>query len=103
MVEKNPLSNLSYTNKDFQEIYPELLNYVKNISYKWDPTISNESDPGLPAACTPDRNAWKWLPYSMLFQPGQYHSVENHPAEPDSNAVPSPPPPFRKQILFISN
>ena len=42
MVEKNPLSNLSYTNKDFQEIYPELLNYVKNISYKWDPTISNE-------------------------------------------------------------
>ena len=47
MVEKNPLSNLSYTNKDFQEIYPELLNYVKNISYKWDPTISNESDPGV--------------------------------------------------------
>ena len=47
MAEKNPLNNLSYTNKDFQSIYPELLNVVKKLSYKWDPTVSNESDPGV--------------------------------------------------------
>lgn len=41
------LSNLSYTNKDFQTIYPELLELVKSISYKWDPTVSNETDPGV--------------------------------------------------------
>ena len=43
----NPLSNLSYINKDFQVIYPELLNVVKKLAYKWDPTISDESDPGV--------------------------------------------------------
>lgn len=43
----NPLSNISYVNKDFQSIYPELLDLVKKISYKWDPTISDESDPGV--------------------------------------------------------
>lgn len=43
----NPLDNLSYTNKDFQTIYPELLDTVKKLTYKWDPTISNESDPGV--------------------------------------------------------
>lgn len=44
--EKN-LSNLSYTNKDFQTIYPELLDLVSKISYKWDPSVSDESDPGV--------------------------------------------------------
>lgn len=43
----NPLSAISYTNKDFQTIYPELLETVKKLTYKWDPTISNESDPGV--------------------------------------------------------
>lgn len=43
----NPLSNQNYINKDFQSIYPELLELVKQLSYKWDPTISNESDPGV--------------------------------------------------------
>lgn len=43
----NPLSPLSYTNKDFRDIYPELLKLVKKLTYKWDPTISNESDPGV--------------------------------------------------------
>lgn len=43
----NPLDNTSYINKDFQTIYPELLDLVKKLSYKWDPTISNESDPGV--------------------------------------------------------
>lgn len=43
----NPLSNLSYTQKDFQTIYPELLDLVKKLTLKWDPSISNESDPGV--------------------------------------------------------
>lgn len=41
------LSNLSYTNKDFVSIYPELLDLAKKISPKWDPSQTNESDPGL--------------------------------------------------------
>lgn len=41
------LSNLSYTNKDFGQIYPELLDLAKKISYKWDPSLSDESDPGV--------------------------------------------------------
>ena len=43
----NELSNLSYTNKDFNSIYVELLEYAKKLSYKWDPTSSDESDPGV--------------------------------------------------------
>ncbi len=43
----NELSNLSYTNKDFSQIYPELLDLVSKISYKWDPALSDESDPGV--------------------------------------------------------
>ena len=38
---------MSYTNKDFQTIYPELLEVAKNLAKNWDPTISNESDPGV--------------------------------------------------------
>ena len=41
------LSNVSYTNKDFFDIYPELLQLAKRLSSKWDPTVSNESDPGV--------------------------------------------------------
>lgn len=41
------LSNTSYTNKEFNDIYPELLEKAKDLSYKWDPTVSNESDPGV--------------------------------------------------------
>ena len=40
------ISNESYTNKDFISIYPELLNIFKQISPKYDPSLSNESDPG---------------------------------------------------------
>ncbi len=43
----NNIANTSYTNKDFRTIYPELLDLVKKLSNKWDPTISNESDPGV--------------------------------------------------------
>ena len=41
------IQGLSYTNKDFESIYPELLDLVKVLTYKWDPSISNESDPGV--------------------------------------------------------
>lgn len=44
---RNELSTLTYTNKDFNSIYEELLEYARAISYKWDPTASNESDPGV--------------------------------------------------------
>ena len=47
MDNSNLISNLSYTNKDFQSIYPELLDTVKKISNRWDPSQSNESDPGV--------------------------------------------------------
>lgn len=91
----NPLSNLSYTNKDFQTIYPEMLDLVKKLTYRWDPSISNESDPGVillklnaliadknnynidknilecfPASVTQDRNArqiFEQLGYNMKW------------------------------------
>ena len=44
---KNPLSPISYTNKDFESVYIELLDLVKKLTYKWDPSLSNESDPGV--------------------------------------------------------
>ena len=40
------ISSMSYTEKDFIRIYPELLDIIKKISPKWDPSTSNESDPG---------------------------------------------------------
>lgn len=43
----NPLQSLSYTNKDFVSIYTELLDLTKELAATWDPTISNESDPGV--------------------------------------------------------
>lgn len=41
------ISNKSYTNKDFATIYPELLELAKKLTNKWDPSTSNESDPGV--------------------------------------------------------
>lgn len=43
----NETQNLSYTNQDFSSIYPEVLNLIKQLTYKWDPSISDESDPGV--------------------------------------------------------
>lgn len=43
----NPLSSMSYTNRDFRSIFEELLDLTKKLTYKWDPSISNESDPGV--------------------------------------------------------
>ena len=47
MGSNNIISKTSYTNKDFNTIYPELLDLVKKLTLKWDPSISNESDPGV--------------------------------------------------------
>jgi len=41
------IANMSYTNSDFRTIYPELLDTAKKLSNKWDPSLSNESDPGV--------------------------------------------------------
>lgn len=48
MITENELqmSNMSYTNRDFASIYPELLDLTKTLTNRWDPSISNESDPG---------------------------------------------------------
>lgn len=37
----------TYLNKDFVSIYTELLDLVKVLTNKWDPSLSNESDPGV--------------------------------------------------------
>lgn len=49
MINENELqiSNRSYTKKDFAQIYPELLDLAKALTSKWDPSQSNESDPGV--------------------------------------------------------
>ena len=47
MSTNREVSNLSDTNKDFNSIYVELLEYAKKMSYRWDPTVSDESDPGV--------------------------------------------------------
>lgn len=41
------ISNKSYTNKDFQTIYPELVEIVQKLTNRWDPASTNESDPGV--------------------------------------------------------
>lgn len=41
------INNLSYTSKDFESIYPELLDLVPKLTSKWTPNTSNESDPGV--------------------------------------------------------
>ena len=46
-MDENLISNISYTSKDFNTIYPELLDLVKKLTNKWDPSLSNESDPGV--------------------------------------------------------
>ena len=43
----NSVQNTSYTAKDFQTIFPELLDLVSQLTNKWDPSSSNESDPGV--------------------------------------------------------
>ena len=38
---------LSATKKDFYQIWNELLDTAGKISERWDPTSTNESDPGI--------------------------------------------------------
>ena len=47
MNENREISSLSYVNKDFGAIYPEMLDLAKQLTNKWDPSQSNESDPGV--------------------------------------------------------
>lgn len=49
MINKTELeiANKSYTNKDFATIYPELLELATTLTNRWDPSTSNESDPGV--------------------------------------------------------
>lgn len=39
------ISNKSYTNKDFEAVYTELLTYAEKLSKRFSPVNSNESDP----------------------------------------------------------
>ena len=41
------ISNKSYIDKDFAVIYPELVREIQNLTNRWDPETSNESDPGV--------------------------------------------------------
>ena len=41
------ISAMSYTNKDFRSMYPEMLDLAKQLTNRWDPSRSNESDPGV--------------------------------------------------------
>lgn len=47
MENEELISSVSYTAKDFNSIYVELLDLVKKLTNKWDPSLSNESDPGV--------------------------------------------------------
>ena len=41
------ISAISYVDKDFGSIYPEILDIAKQLTNEWDPSNSNESDPGV--------------------------------------------------------
>ena len=43
----NENQNISYTNLDFSSIYTEVIDLIKQLTYRWDPSISDESDPGV--------------------------------------------------------
>lgn len=49
MITKNEVTtlNLSPTKKDFFQIWNELLEVAGKLSERWDPTSTNESDPGI--------------------------------------------------------
>ena len=47
MEEDIKISALSYTNKDFGTMYPEVIGLASQLTNKWDPEHSNESDPGV--------------------------------------------------------
>ena len=49
MLTKNEITSLSLspTKKDFVQIWNELLDVASKLSERWDPTSTNESDPGI--------------------------------------------------------
>ena len=49
MITKNDIAslNLSPTKKDFVQIWNELIEVAARITERWDPTSTNESDPGI--------------------------------------------------------
>ena len=49
MITKNEISSLtlSPTKKDFVQIWTELIEVASKITERWDPTSTNESDPGI--------------------------------------------------------
>ena len=49
MITKKDLEieNISYTNKDFGQIYPELIELAKELTDRYNPEATNESDPGI--------------------------------------------------------
>lgn len=72
-------SNISWVNKDFQKIYPELLEKAAQLSYRWTPMTSNETDPGIvflkelaialdKVNYTADKNALEAFPMSTTQQ-----------------------------------
>ena len=49
MITKNEVSTLNFspTKKDFVQIWNELIDVAGKLSERWDPTSTNESDPGI--------------------------------------------------------
>ena len=49
MITKNDIAavKLSPTNKDFAQIWTEIIDVASKISTRWDPVSTNESDPGI--------------------------------------------------------
>ena len=49
MLTKNEITSLSLspTKKDFVQVWNELLEVASKLSERWDPTSTNESDPGI--------------------------------------------------------
>ena len=49
MLTQNEITSLSLspTKKDFVQIWNELLDVAGKLSERWDPTSTNESDPGI--------------------------------------------------------
>ena len=41
------LTQISPTKRDFYQIWTELLDVSKKLSERWDPTSTNETDPGI--------------------------------------------------------
>ena len=72
------ISNMSYTNKDFGTIYPELLELAQKLSYKWDPTTSDESDPCVVllklAAIVADKNNYNIDKNNYVFIGGCFNN-----------------------------